>query len=121
MAGDTERGIVSEREPVYIISVAARLVGLHPQTLRQYDRLGLVSPQIAGSRRMYSLYDLRRLQRIAELSGQGFNLMAIQRLLELEEEVELLRAEARRMRERLAAADAEPSKALVHWRPRPMH
>jgi len=121
MAGEAERGIVSEREPVYIISVAARLVGLHPQTLRQYDRIGLVRPQVAGTRRMYSLYDLHRLQRVAELTSQGFNLMAISRLLELEEQVELLQIEAHRMRERLAKADAEPTKALVHWRPRPTH
>lgn len=121
MAGEAERGIVSEHEPVYIISVAARLVGLHPQTLRQYDRIGLVRPEASGTRRMYSLYDLRKLQRVAELTSQGFNLVAIMRLLELEEQVELLQAEAHRMRERLARADAEPSKALVHWRPRPTH
>ena len=121
MAHDYERSFVSEREPVYVISIAARLVGLHPQTLRQYDRIGLVTPQNTGTRRLYSQHDLRKLQRVIDLAGQGFNLVAIQRLIELEEQVELLQAEASRMRERLAQADAEPSKALVHWRPRPTH
>jgi len=121
MASEPNRGIVSEHEPVYIISVAARLVGLHPQTLRQYDRIGLVRPESSGTRRMYSLHDLHKLQRVAELSSQGVNLTAIRRLLELEAQVELLQNEARRMRERLERADAEPSKALVHWRPRPTH
>jgi len=121
MAKESDRGIVSDHEPVYVISVAARLVGLHPQTLRQYDRLGIVTPESSGTRRLYSLHDLRRLARVVELTSQGFNLGAVQRLLELEEQVEALQREAMRMRERLERVDAEPSKALVHWRPRPHH
>lgn len=114
--------------PVYAISVAAQIAGLHPQTLRQYDRLGLVSPDRTGGRnRLYSLRDIERLREVSRLSSDGVNLAGIQRILELQTEVEMLRsqvgtllAEVQRLRPSLGARpSAEPSTALVVWRPRP--
>lgn len=98
--------------PVYVISVAAGLAGLHPQTLRQYDRLGLVSPNRTGGRnRLYSMRDIARLREIQRLAGDGVNLTGIIRILELEEDLD-------RLRERLSALEArERSTALVVWRP----
>lgn len=114
--------------PVYVISVAAQIAGLHPQTLRQYDRLGLVSPDRTGGRnRLYSLRDIERLREVSRLSADGVNLAGIQRILELQTEVEMLRsqvgtllAEVQRLRPSLGARPStEPSTALVVWRPRP--
>jgi MerR family transcriptional regulator/heat shock protein HspR len=117
--------------PVYAISVAAQIAGLHPQTLRQYDRLGLVSPGRTGGRnRLYSLRDIARLREVSRLSGEGVNLAGIQRILTLETENERLRsqlglllAEVQRLRpgigSRPHATPSEPSTAVVVWRPRP--
>ncbi|MFC4566002.1 heat shock protein transcriptional repressor HspR [Nocardiopsis mangrovi] len=79
--------------PVYVISVAAELSGLHPQTLRQYDRLGLVSPGRASGRgRRYSMRDIHMLRVVQQLSQQeGVNLAGIKRILELQREVAELR------------------------------
>ncbi|MDM7829864.1 heat shock protein transcriptional repressor HspR [Cellulomonas edaphi] len=78
--------------PLYVISVAAELAGMHPQTLRQYDRLGLVSPsRTAGRGRRYSLRDVATLREIQRLSqDDGVNLAGIKRILELEAEVDRL-------------------------------
>ena len=78
--------------PVYVISVAAELAGMHPQTLRQYDRLGLVSPGRAPGRgRRYSLRDIATLREVQRLSqDEGINLAGIKRILELESQVERL-------------------------------
>jgi MerR family transcriptional regulator/heat shock protein HspR len=80
--------------PVYVISVAAEMAGLHPQTLRQYDRLGLVTPTRTGSGgRRYSLRDIVRLREVQRLSQQdGVNLSGIKRILDLENQVEALQA-----------------------------
>lgn len=80
--------------PVYVISVAAEMAGMHPQTLRQYDRLGLVSPtRTVGGGRRYSLRDIVRLREVAHLSqDEGVNLAGVKRILELEDQVEALRA-----------------------------
>jgi MerR family transcriptional regulator/heat shock protein HspR len=86
--------------PVYLISVAAELSGMHPQTLRMYERRGLVRPQrTAKNTRRYSWVDLQRLRRIQELTEMGLNLAGVERVLALEaqmeamaREVELLRA-----------------------------
>lgn len=103
---------ISDQTPVYAISVAAQLAGLHPQTLRQYDRLGLVSPTRVGVRnRLYSSSDVARLREVAELSAEGLTLEGIRRILALEQEVEDLR---RRLRE---FHRQKESTALVVWRP----
>ncbi len=118
----------ADSTPVYASPVAAQLAGLHPQTLRQYDRLGLVSPDRTGGRnRLYSLRDIERLREVSRLSSDGVNLAGIQRILELQTEVEMLRAqvgtllaEVQRLRPSLGArTSSEPSTALVVWRPRP--
>lgn len=89
---------------VYVVSVAAELAGMHPQTLRQYDRLGLVSPARTRSRgRRYSHRDVERLRRIQALSQEGVNLEGIRRIIELEKRVEELQAANAELRAREAA------------------
>ena len=79
---------------VYVISVAAELAGVHPQTLRIYERKGLVDPaRTPGGSRRYSDEDIALLQRIQELTNEGLNLAGVQRVLALEAEVRSLRAE----------------------------
>ena len=74
---------MDDNRPVYAISVAAELADMHPQTLRQYDRLGLVSPQrVNGRNRLYSARDVERLREVADLSAAGISLEGIRRLLE---------------------------------------
>jgi MerR family transcriptional regulator, heat shock protein HspR len=92
---------------VYVISVAAELAGVHPQTLRIYERKGLLDPArtVGGSRR-YSEQDIAQLQRIQDLTTAGLNLEGVRRVLELEAEVERLRAELDAAR-RQAAEDVE--------------
>lgn len=87
--------MVRDDEPIYVISVAAEMAGLHPQTLRQYDRLGLVSPRrTGGGGRRYSLRDIDQLREVQRLSQEeGVNLVGIKRILELEAEVDALRAQ----------------------------
>jgi MerR family transcriptional regulator/heat shock protein HspR len=140
---------VDEATPVYVISVAAQLAGMHPQTLRQYDRLGLVSPgRATGRGRRYSARDVATLREVQRLSqDEGVNLAGIKRILELEAQVDGLRVRLREVLEELAAAQerlgvrrrvfaADPSggivavppgqrprrassTALVVWRPGP--
>ncbi len=79
---------------VYVISVAAELAGMHPQTLRIYERKGLVEPsRTEGGSRRYSQRDIARLHRIAELTNAGMNLEGVRRVMELEDEVDRLREE----------------------------
>ncbi|TAK70249.1 MAG: MerR family transcriptional regulator [Actinomycetota bacterium] len=101
-----------EDAPVYVISIAAQLAGLHPQTLRQYDRLGLVSPDRSlGRNRLYSMRDIARLREVQRLANEGINLAGIQRILVLEQEVVALR-------DRLDDLTRDRrSTALVVWRP----
>ena len=98
--------------PVYAISVAAEFAGLHPQTLRQYDRAGLVRPtRVGGRNRLYSGQDIARLREVAQLSAEGLSLEGIRRVLELQ-------AEVRELRQRLEELRAEASsRALVVWQP----
>lgn len=140
---------MSERRlTAYVISAAAQLAGMHPQTLRQYDREGLVTPaRTRGGGRRYSDADVRRLREVQRLSQEeGVNLAGIRRILALQAEVEELRAETRRLREEIThlredrrrvwaagpageivalAAGRRPqprrsaSRALVVWRPVP--
>jgi MerR family transcriptional regulator/heat shock protein HspR len=89
----------SEVAAVYVISVAAELSGLHPQTLRQYDRLGLVSPGRASGRgRRYSLRDIATLRSIQRLVGEGINHAGIKRIIELESAVANIALEVARLR-----------------------
>ncbi len=89
--------------PVYVISVAAELTGLHPQTLRQYDRAGLVSPgRTGGGGRRYSLRDIELLREIADLTSTGIGLEGVRRILELENQVAALRGRNRELRHRVA-------------------
>lgn len=92
--------------PVYVISVAAELAGLHPQTLRQYDRLGLVSPgRTAGRGRRYSMRDIQMLREVQRLSQEeGINLAGIKRILELQREVAELREHIFHLHNELNAA-----------------
>lgn len=93
---------------VYVISVAAELAGMHPQTLRIYERRGLVQPaRTQGGNRRYSDVDIDRLRRIAELAGEGMNLEGIRRVMELEDEVRRLRTENEQLRTTAAAAVAD--------------
>lgn len=99
----------SRTQAVYVISVAAELAGMHPQTLRIYERRGLVQPaRTQGGNRRYSDADIERLQRISDLAEQGMNLEGIRRVMELELENARLRAE---LSEARAAAEAAQSDA----------
>jgi MerR family transcriptional regulator/heat shock protein HspR len=95
--------LVDETTPVFVISVAARLAGMHPQTLRQYDRLGLVTPgRAAGRGRRYSARDVAVLREVQRLSQEeGVNLAGIKRILELELELDRLREQTRRLDDEL--------------------
>ena len=89
----------SRSHAVYVISVAAELSGMHPQTLRIYERRGLVQPaRTQGGNRRYSDLDIERLRRIQDLAADGMNLEGIRRVMELETEVERLRAELDELR-----------------------
>jgi MerR family transcriptional regulator, heat shock protein HspR len=92
--------------PVYVISVAAELTGLHPQTLRTYDRLGLVSPgRTGGGGRRYSWRDIEMLREIADLSATGIGLEGVRRILALELQVEALQHRVTELEQDLAVAD----------------
>ncbi|MDX1467931.1 MAG: helix-turn-helix transcriptional regulator [Acidimicrobiia bacterium] len=87
---------------VFVISVAAELAGMHPQTLRIYERKGLVDPyRTPGGTRRYSQEDIERLQLIAELTSQGLNLEGVKRVLELQEENRKLKKRVERLRDKL--------------------
>ena len=132
---------VADDAPVFVISVAAELAGMHAQTLRQYDRLGLVSPgRTPGGGRRYSPRDVALLREVQRLSQEdGVNLAGIKRIIDLESQVEALQARVHELLEaldmsearRMAAEAAVPagyrrdlmpqsrqSSALVVWRPR---
>jgi MerR family transcriptional regulator/heat shock protein HspR len=98
----------SRDHAVYVISVAAELAGMHPQTLRIYERRGLVQPaRTQGGNRRYSDIDIDRLRRISELAAEGMNLEGIRRVMSLELEVGRLRAENEELRSLAAGALAE--------------
>ncbi len=92
-------------QAVYVISVAAELAGMHPQTLRIYERRGLVTPaRTTGGNRRYSDADIARLRRIADLASSGMNLEGIRHVMSLEEEVQRLRQEVAELRQGLMDA-----------------
>ena len=105
----------ADDEAVYVISVASQLSGMHPQTLRQYDRMGLVSPgRTSGRGRRYSLRDIASLRNIQRLVGEGINLAGIKRIIELEEAVASMAIEVAKLRTEVDALLAEnPPKSLV--------
>jgi MerR family transcriptional regulator/heat shock protein HspR len=107
-----------EDTPVFVISVAAELSGLHAQTLRGYDRMGLVSPgRTSGGGRRYSMRDIALLREVQRLSQeQGVNLAGIKRIIELEREVDALRERLTELTQELAAvhAAAEQAAAAIH-------
>ncbi|WP_241156136.1 heat shock protein transcriptional repressor HspR [Leucobacter chromiireducens] len=89
--------------PVFAIAAAAELAEMHPQTLRQYDRIGLVSPQrTRGNTRRYSLHDVSRLREVARLSAEGLSLEGIRRVLQLEDRVEQLQHQVRELERALS-------------------
>ncbi|MDO9456989.1 heat shock protein transcriptional repressor HspR [Nocardioides sp.] len=91
--------------PVYVISVAAQLTGLHPQTLRTYERLGLITPgRTGGGGRRYSHRDLELLRSIADLTSSGIGIEGVRRILELEHQVAALAARNDELQAELAAA-----------------
>jgi MerR family transcriptional regulator/heat shock protein HspR len=102
---DAERG-------VFMISVAAELAHMHPQTLRVYEARGLVRPQRSPKNtRLYSQRDVERLRRIQQMtSEQGLNLAGVETVLEMEERVERMKAELKRMRERAEKLERRTSK-----------
>ena len=101
--------------PVFVISVAAQLAGMHPQTLRTYDRMGLVSPRRTAKRgRRYSARDVALLRMIQRLSqDEGINLEGIRRILQMEKELQVLRAQVDQLAELLAATRAAPPGSRV--------
>ena len=104
----------SEFRAVYVISVAAQLAGVHPQTLRNYERSGLLDPsRTAGGSRRYSDIDLARLRRIQELTDAGLNLEGVKRVLMLDAQLAEARAEIDKLRQELYVAVAE---AHRHYR-----
>lgn len=115
--------------PVFVISVAAELTGMHPQTLRGYDRLGLVRPgRTGGGGRRYSLRDVELLRTVAELTGAGLGIEGVRRVLDLENQVAALRARVAELEDELvAAAEAtlpnlpvlRSASAITRYRPRP--
>jgi MerR family transcriptional regulator/heat shock protein HspR len=108
----TTTGRDDEVKAVYVISVAARLVGVHPQTLRNYERTGLLDPsRTRGGSRRFSDEDIERLRRIQQLTGEGHNLEGVRRILELEREVAALRDELEVLRAAAARSVAETHRA----------
>ena len=100
-----------DNAPIFAISVVAQLTGMHPQTLRQYDRVGLVTPQrTSGGGRRYSARDIERLREIQHLSGEGVGLTGVRRILDLEGLAEELTARVRELEAELDTAH----RALAH-------
>jgi MerR family transcriptional regulator, heat shock protein HspR len=96
---------VERTRAVYVISVAAELAGMHPQTLRIYERKGLLEPaRTQGGSRRYSDEDIAHLQRIQDLTAEGHNLEGVRRILELEAEIEALQGRIKALEEQSAQA-----------------
>ena len=107
MTGPDPRRAMAEDAPVFVISVAAELAGMHAQTLRQYDRLGLVRPgRTAGGGRRYSPRDVALLREVQRLSQEdGVNLAGIKRIIDLESRVEALRQRVHELLEEVEHAE----------------
>ncbi len=104
-----------EELALYVISVAAQLSGLHPQTLRQYDRMGLVSPSRAQGRgRRYSLRDIALLRNVSRMVNEGINLAGIKRIIELESAMSNMAIEVAKLRVEVdILLESNPERALI--------
>ena len=108
------KGEPDPRRGVYMISVAAELAGMHPQTLRIYESRGLITPQrSAGKTRLYSQEDVDRLRRIQELTSElGVNLAGVEKVFELEEELERMRSRMERLQAKTTELEQEMATEL---------
>ncbi len=115
MSDDLKSDQPADDAGVYVISVAAQISGLHPQTLRQYDRLGLVSPnRTEGRNRRYSLRDIALLRAVQRLVGEGINHAGIKRIIDLESAMANMALEVAQLRIEVdALVEANPPKGLV--------
>ena len=114
MAARKKSGEPAPTQGVYMISVAAELAGMHPQTLRIYEARGLITPQrSAGKTRLYSQDDVDRLRRIQELTSEiGMNLAGVEKVFELEEQLERMRGRMERLQERAAELEEEMAREI---------
>ena len=95
-------------QPLYMISVAAELTGMHPQTLRVYEQKGLVTPgRSRGNTRLYSQHDIERLNLISKLTDEGINLAGVVRILDMRERMDKLQAENDDLRDRVRELEEE--------------
>ena len=115
MSDDLKNEVPADDAAVYVISVAAEISGLHPQTLRQYDKLGLVSPsRTEGRNRRYSLRDIALLRAVQKLVGEGINHAGIRRIIELESAMANMAIEVAQLRIEVdALIEANPPKGIT--------
>ncbi len=115
MSDELKNDVPADDAAVYVISVAAEISGLHPQTLRQYDKLGLVSPsRTEGRNRRYSLRDIALLRAVQKLVGEGINHAGIRRIIELESAMANMAIEVAQLRIEVdALIEANPPKGLA--------
>jgi MerR family transcriptional regulator, heat shock protein HspR len=107
------RRFSEEDQPIYVISIAAELAGVHPQTLRVYERKGIVSPKrTEGNSRRYSERDIAILRRVQELSNEGINLAGVMRIMELEQQIETLRRRHARLGDQVLALQDQLQQAM---------
>ena len=112
---DEKNTLPDDDAGVYVISVAAEISGMHPQTLRQYDKLGLVSPsRTEGRNRRYSLRDIALLRAVQKLVGEGINHAGIKRIIELESAMANMAIEVAQLRIEVdALIEANPPKGIA--------
>jgi MerR family transcriptional regulator, heat shock protein HspR len=104
----TIKATFDEEQGVFMISVAAELAEMHPQTLRMYEQRGLIAPKRSPKNtRLYSQRDVERLRRIQQMTAEGLNLAGVEIVLSLEAQVQKLRAEGERLRKRIAELENE--------------
>jgi MerR family transcriptional regulator/heat shock protein HspR len=104
----TVKATFDEAQGVFMISVAAELAEMHPQTLRMYEQRGLIAPKRSPKNtRLYSQRDVERLRRIQQMTAEGLNLAGVETVLSLEAQVQKLRAEGERLRKRIAELENE--------------
>jgi MerR family transcriptional regulator, heat shock protein HspR len=106
----TVKATFDEEQGVFMISVAAELAEMHPQTLRMYEQRGLIAPKRSPKNtRLYSQRDVERLRRIQQMTAEGLNLAGVEMVLALEAQVQKLRAEGDRLRKRIAELESKRS------------